>query len=240
MPPETYEFLIVAKNEAGSTLEIISTFSKFDIELSKAYVYNYREPNRRVFGAFCDFSKAKIEIVPFSEELKKLPSVVRVEFDSSKNRMFDRFFFPIMLMDKHRAVLMRVDSLLNMEKNLTERMGSAGSAIMFDEGVSYAEQTVGHYREILPSQGIEVVLRNITDGLIATGWGFFDFKETEKGYFVSIRHPPRLENGEMAENRFILGLTAGIFQALFGGSWSIFRSHYDPSEDVLNCGLKKA
>jgi len=240
MSPETYELLIVASSEAGSTLEIISTFSKFNIELNKAYVYYYPEHNRRVFGAFCDFSNAKIKIDLFSKELKKLPSVVRVEYNSSKDRMFDTFFFPLTLMDKHRVILMRVDPLLNMEKSLIDRMGSAGSAIMFDEGVRYAMGTVGQYKGALSGESAEILLRNVRDGLIATGWGLFDFKETEKGYLVSIKHPPKLENGGMAENRFTVGVIVGIIQALYGGSWSVFRSHYDPSEDTLTCGLKKA
>ena len=59
-----------------------------------------------------------------------------------------------------------------------------------------------------------VLLRNIVDGLRAAGWWLFEFNKNEQGFFVTVKHPPKLDNGEMAENRFVMGVAAGILESL--------------------------
>lgn len=235
--PAIYEFVIVARNEAVSMSEILSVFSKFNVDPIKIYVDTYPEEDARLLNTFCDFSNAKTIAELFSNELRKLHSVIGVEFDGAKNRMFDRFFFPLVI-GSRRGILIRMDPLLNIEKRLEKRMGSGGLAIMFDEGVSYALETMEEYKAALPGADNSTLLQNVVDGLRVTGYGLFEFKKMENSYTVSIKHPPRFTNGAVSENKFTTGIVAGIMQSLFGGKWSVLRSHYDDQEDTMILVLK--
>jgi hypothetical protein len=233
-----YEFLIVARSGCDASIEIMGAFSNFHVWLSQAYVNDDPSADRLIMGTFCDFSKAIVSAEGFSKEIKKLKSVIEVEFIDTENRLFDKYFFPLVIMDRFRAIVMRVDPLLKVEERLMKNMGSGGAAIMFDEGKTYALETVENYKALLSNAEPDLLIQNIVDGLRSTGWGLFSFRKNEEGFYVRVEHPPKLESGEMAENRFIMGVIAGILESVYEGEWSVISSHYNKEEDALSCNLR--
>ena len=89
---------------------------------------------------------------------------------------------------------------MNVEKRLVEKMGSTGEWIMYDEGREYAAEAMTQYKKLFGnSSSNESILLNTSDGLRATGWGIFEFHRNEEGFFVTVRHPPRIEGRGAAQ-----------------------------------------
>jgi len=142
-------------------------------------------------------------------------------------------------MNEDRVLLMRVGPLLNIEKHLVNKMGSAGAAIMYEEGKSYAGEAFKQYRSALPNASIEDLLENIKDGLRVTGWGIFRFKRVPDGFEVTIIDPPHLNNNEYKENRFFYGVTEKILEELYGDELTINSSDLDIKNRRLVIQFKK-
>ena len=107
------------------------------------------------------------------KEIKAMSFVQRVEFASTQKSPFDKFHFPIVVFAGSRALILGMDRVLNMEKSLEQELGSAGSAIMFREGETYAAEVTNGYKLVTkgPDFTLQSLLEVVTDGLRATGWG---------------------------------------------------------------------
>ena len=139
---------------------------------------------------------------------------------------------------RERVIIMRLSPLLNIERRLHEELGSAGSEIMFNEGEGYAIETIGQYRTVLGSVSTEVLLENVTDGLRATGWGLFEFKESKEGYEVTVRDAPML--GSTTEpSRFLCGIIAGILETVLSVKIKVVESTVEPKSGRVFVRLSK-
>lgn len=231
-----HEFLIVGEKE--TTSDIFSLFSRFSIDVVRMEIEEEPISNRFLFSGFCSIARSNVTADVFSGELKKLRRVERVEFQNAEDAVFARFFFPLYVTNDSRGILMRMDPLLKIEQHLLQVLGSAGAAIMFDEGKTYAVETVEIIKKALPDANPSILLRNIVDALRATGWGLFTFKQNEEGFYVTVEHPPRLKSGGMEENKFVAGVTVGILVSLYGNELSVISSQYKVQEDLLAYKLK--
>ncbi|MDG6996557.1 MAG: hypothetical protein JRN52_11605 [Nitrososphaerota archaeon] len=234
---DMHEFLIIGERE--STPDIVAVFSKFNIDIVRMEIDEEPVSNKFLFGGFCSVARSNVTVDVFSAELKKLRHVERVEFLKADNALFSRFFFPLYVTNESRGIVMRMDPLLKIEQHLLQILGSAGAAIMFDEGKTYAVETVQLIKKSLPDADTSVLLRNIVEALRATGWGLFAFKENEEGFYVTVEHPPRLKSGGMAENKFVAGVTVGILVSLYGKDLSVASSQYHETDDLLVYKLQR-
>jgi hypothetical protein len=178
---------------------------------------------------FCDFTLADCTAEYAASEMRSLPSVTHVETTAMKSKVFDSFSFPVK-MTNQRALIMAVKPLLKIEKHLTERMGSAGEAIIF-EGKDYARSMVAEFREILENLSRESTMQNVVDGLRAMGFGLFEFASRGTKFKVTVKHPPTLD--DMVVSHFIVGFSAGILAAIFGGEYRASEIIYDKHNDGL-------
>jgi hypothetical protein len=170
-----------------------------------------------------------------ANEIRDLPFVDKVGCLNAKGRLFDRFHFPIKVMNKYRAILMRGGPLLKMEKHLEEMLGSAGASLLYEEGRSYARAVMVHLKDALPNASHEELLQNVTDGLRATGWGLFQFHEQDDVYQISVKHPPRSE--ENLESMFFRGVAVGATEAAYTLNLAVRNADYDEKTDTLRLTL---
>lgn len=234
-----FELLIVTRDQVGATSKITGEIARHNIDILSINGANDADIERFVLTIFCDFAKADCKVEQIVGELRKFPFVTKAEYVNAKSRLFDRFHFPIRIMDKHRAILMRVDPLLRVQKHLQEHLGSAGESIMFEEGQSYARETWLQYKKAVPNANHEEILENVKDGLRATGWGLFEFQETQNAFQVTIRNPPRLEDNERFQSRFLYGITASVIEALYEFKVKVDSANYDKQSDILTLTLEK-
>ena len=152
--------------------------------------------------------------------------------------MFDKFLFPVVIQGKNRVLIMRLSPLLNIEKRLTDELGSAGGAIMFREGEGYAAETLRQYRAALGNVRAELLLETVKDGLRATGWGLFEFRAMRDGYEATVDEAPLLE-GSTEPSRFLCGIVAGIVESVFSVRVKIVQSTVDSRTQRVSVRMSK-
>jgi hypothetical protein len=213
-----FEFIIESQPGVGAFCSLLKVFAdhKIDVKSIAAGPEEKDNEDRFLTSAFCDFSHADCTVDAFKAEVAKLPFVKRIASADMKGKLFDQFIFPMRIMSDTRVIIFRVEPLLNIERNLVKRLGSAGAALMFEEGKSYSEKVVNQYKTALPSASTEDLLLNIKDGLRATGWGLFDFRRISSGFEVTVIDPPFDDKGDYNENRFYYGVVCRVLEMLHG------------------------
>jgi hypothetical protein len=234
-----FEFLIELRDQVGVFEKIVEVFTKHDAYIRTVSAAPEEGEHKFVTNIFADFSKANCTADALLEELRRLSFVRKAYSADMRGRLFDRFLFPVKIMNEDRVLLMRVGPLLNIEKRLVDQMGSAGAAIMYEEGKSYAGEAFKQYKSALPNASIEDLLENIKDGLRVTGWGIFGFKRVPDGFEVTVMDPPHLDNYEHKENRFFFGVTEKILEELYGDELTINSSDLDIKNRRLVIQFKK-
>jgi hypothetical protein len=230
-----FEFAIVAEDKIGAFEALVDIFSKHRIDIQSISANKLKEANSKtkfVAGLFCEFSYSDATVEQIEFELKSLPSVLEVQSCDMKNWIWDRYFFPTSLAQS-RIIMMRVEPLLRIERNLIERLGTGGAAIMFHEGEVYAEETFLEYKSMLPDASKERLLHCVIDGLRATGWGLVEFKKLLAGYQVTIKDPPMLKEIDYKENRFLYGAASRTLELIFDDKLVLVESSFDEKTSTL-------
>lgn len=224
---DVYEYLVVWEHQLDSLPKMLEIFSKHKAKVILAHSQLDESTDTVVGTFFYDLAKADESAENLGKEIKELDFVRTVEVASTENSLFDKFLFPVTIWGRERVIVMRLDPLLNIEKRLVQELGSAGSAIMFREGEGYAAATIAQYRKALGSVTVESLLENVKDGLRATGWGLFDFKEAKDGYVVTVEEAAALTDSA-EPSRFLCGIIAGILETLLSMKMKIVESTLDP------------
>jgi len=233
-----HEFLVVWDHELGSLAKILQVFSTHKVKVILTHSQLDEGTGAVVGTYYCDMSKADEPVEGMKKAIRRLDFVRDVETASARQSLFDKFLFPVTVWGRERVIIMRLSPLLNIERRLHEELGSAGSAIMFNEGEGYATETIGQYRTVLGSVSTEVLMENVTDGLRATGWGLFEFKESKEGYEVTVRDAPMLAS-TTEPSRFLCGIIAGILETVLSVKMKVVESTVDPKSGRVFVRLSK-
>jgi hypothetical protein len=236
-----FEFLVYGIDKPGTFIRIVEVYSRHGIDIrSISASPDQGDESFFVSTAFCDMSKADCTTDTVVAELRSLSFVRKVLFADMKGRLFDRFLFPTMIMNKNRVILMRVEALLKIEKFLMDEIGSGGAGMMYNEGKIYGGEVVKQYQLALPNATVEVLVENILDGLRATGWGLFQFRKVEDGFEVTVNDAPILDASNYRENRFYYGAAAKILEELYGKELVLEKSSFDLKNKKLTFKLRQA
>jgi predicted amino acid-binding ACT domain protein len=237
---DVFELLVVAKDEIGVTSKVTGEIARHKIDILSIDGANDPQLDRFVFTIFCDIAKADCTAEQVVEEIRKLAFVTGIDYLSAKGRLFDRYRFPIKMMNKHRAVLMRADPLLRVEKHLREMLDAAGDTIIFEQGKIYAHEAWGRqFKMALPDASPEETVRNLIDGLRATGWALFDFRKEQDVFQVTIRNSPKLEDDDRFQSMFVCGLATGVVESLTGLGLIVRNASYDQKSDTIRFTLEQ-
>ncbi len=232
------EFLVVWNHELGSLAKILQVFSTHKAKVIVTHSQLDEATGTVVATCYCDMTRADLTVEGIRKEIKGLGFVQQVDSASANQSLFDKFLFPVTVWGRDRVIIIRLDPLLNIERRLAEELGSAGSAIMFREGESYATETLVQYRKALGNVSAQVLLENVVDGLRATGWGLFEFKESKDGYDVTVHEAPRFQ-GKTEPSRFLCGIIAGILESVLSVRMKIVESTVDPKSGMVSVKLSK-
>jgi hypothetical protein len=226
-----YEVLVVWNYELGSLARILDVFAS---NRAKVLLVNSSvdAENQATGAIYCDLTTSDQKINGIRKSIKELSFVKLVDSASAESSLFDKFLFPVTVWGKQRVIVMRMNPLLNIERRITDELGSAGGAIMFREGEAYASETFDQYKRALPSASNEVLLETMQDGLRATGWGLFQFKPTNDGYEVIVRDAPMFLGGK-EPSRFLCGIIAGILESLYSTKMKIVESVADNDQVLI-------
>ncbi len=233
-----YEFLVVWNDDVRSLPVILEVFSRHNAKVVLAHSQLDEGENLMVGTFFCNLTEATQGADDIRKEVMGLSFVESVEFASTEHSLFDKFLFPVTVWGRERVLIIRLIPLLNIENRLRLELGSAGSAIMFREGESYAAETLNQYRRVLGNATQESLMENVKDGLRATGWGIFEFKPTKEGYEVTVKDPALLE-GMTEPGRFLCGIIVGIIESVYEIKVNVVQSAVNPKSGQALVRLSK-
>jgi hypothetical protein len=229
-----HEFLVVWKKQEDSLVTLFKLLHDSGADILLAHTTRDGEQDSNITSLFLDFTKASFSPAALKDEIAKLPNVTEVDFVNMNGSIFDKFYFPPTIFNNSRVLVMRLSPLLKIERRLRERLGTAGTIIMFEEGKSYAKEVLFEYKASLQTEDKQLILSNVVDGLRATGWGLFEFRQYSAGFNVVVKHPPVLNDPGPAESSFIRGMAAGIIESLFFKVVGVRDASYDHSKDTLS------
>lgn len=233
----SYEILVVGRDEVGALARIANIFAEHKVNLNISIGYEDEEAGKYIQILFCDLAGADCTIEKIESDLRKVKFVNEVRSFNMSDRYHDQFLFPILNSQNKRVLFMRLDSMMKIEKQMIDRMGSAGAVIMFQEGKDYASENVEQMNKYLPPLGTELRLKFGEDSLRASGWGVFKFTKVSEGYAIHIESPPIFPDG--TESRFLVGMVAGILEKVCGGSFALEKASYDKHADTLDLLMKR-
>ena len=141
--------------------------------------------------------------------------------ESNKGFLVDSLHFPVTLNTGTRAVMMGTKPLANMLSTVTERFGSGGNVILYEEGASYGRE-LG--REHLLRLGANFILTNLEDVVKlyqALGWFRVDgVKGGPKWEHVVIRVAESFEcagvESKVPHSHFVRGHLEGMLTTWLG------------------------
>lgn len=216
---------------------LIEIFSTHRAEILSAQTQP--DESGAVVGTFyCDMTSADQSAEGIRKEIRKLGFVRSVDHASTERSPIDKFYFPVLIFRGHRALILRLDGVLNIEKRLLQELGSPGGAIMFREGESYAAATMHGYKLVLGSLPLDMLLEVVKDAMRVAGWGLFNFKVKDDGYEITVNDAPKLE-GSTEPSRLVCGLVAGLVESLFSVTVKVAESRMDSTNSTLFLRLSK-
>lgn len=232
------EYMITCRNEVGVLASISGIFSKHDLNIEVTYGHADRQGNNYLLILYADFSNAPCTIEQTVKELKELLAIDHVEVDADSRRRFDNFLYPIINVDEERAVIMGLNALIKLEQTLYEKIGSGGSAFLFEMGKYYSIENF----KVLKSNGFaqdpDSQLRNLSDFLKSSGWGVFEMKRVPGGFDVMISDPQLLDGHTFVDTRFIYGMLAGALKSIFGEDLFVLETRYDTRSNSILAKLR--
>jgi len=228
-----FEFAVVIRDQVGSYAGLIRTFSKHRIDIKSGSVDKMGDSPEFLAIVFADFSRADCTTEQVLDEIRSLSFVINAYFANMSERIFDRFVFPLIFLKGERIIIMGAGPLLNIERHLIEKFGSAGEAIMHSEGQSYASEVMKRWKADLPNSKPQSLMENIKDALRVTGWGVFDFRRLPDGFEVTVTDPPILEEADHKENRFYYGVASKILEVIHETRLKLVSSKFDPAKRTL-------
>ena len=233
------EFLIVGRDDLESVSKVMSIFADRRINVLASYFESRDEAHNFILTFFAEVDDVESQIEILEKEISSLSFVKQVQSVKMKDRVYDQYLFPITATGSTRVIIMRADPLLNIEKQLFDRMGSAATSIMYEEGRAYARQTTAQMLTISPNMDRDELLENSLDGLRAFGWGIFRYRKSGEVFEITATDLPFSDPRDAVRSRFVHGIVAGMIETMYGIRLRVASSNYDEADRKLSLRFEK-
>jgi predicted transcriptional regulator len=184
--PNTWEFLVVGKNEAENQNTILSMLIAHKARIISHFSCASND-NFSFFSMFCivDASKMDCDCDDLLIRLRKMKFVVRAEKASMNRKFFSNFAFPITLMnEKNPSIVLDAKTLFQILNNSPagEKPRAYGRSRHEELGREYAFQIVQSLRHSAssvysgtPNDVEKALIDSIKTYFRAVGWGLLNF-----------------------------------------------------------------
>ncbi|MEM2981434.1 MAG: V4R domain-containing protein [Thermoproteota archaeon] len=210
------EFFRVFKILFGKEISELSGFYDTDMEKNEVFL-----------GFFADISRLQNKTAgSIAEELKKIEGVLDVKFSERtfKDLIIDELFFPLTV-GGERSFTLRVDSFGAILKRLYEKFGTGAAVILYEMGISLGESKA---ESVVKKYGVDkqTVLKIILTERAAKGWCLAEIEELNSKKARIMVHElfeclPFRGKQERPVSQLFRGYLAGVFQKLYGKSFSV-------------------
>ncbi len=232
----TFAFLVTGKDEKGAQTTVLNAFFAHGAKI--IFQTGYLDENYSEFTLClsCDFKEADVSPDNLVIELRKFKFVVTAVCSTMKGRFFDRYLFPLTMMDSHRVVALDSDFVAELGNRL--RRDEEGKSALYELSRSYALDVVKRIRAISGKKASSASIQeNSVAYMRACGVGTFRLQSETAAEHVTIRDPPALSTDEASGNPILQGIAAGLVEGLKGKQVEVLKESYDSIARVLTITL---
>ncbi|MEM2088385.1 MAG: V4R domain-containing protein [Thermoproteota archaeon] len=222
------EFFVRLKREAEPDFFRVFKilFNKDVLELSGFYDADI-DKNEIILGFFTDISLLENRTVHnIAEEFRRIKGVLDVKFSERtfKELIIDELFFPLTV-GGERSFTLRVDSFGAILRRLYEKFGTGAAVILYEMGISLGEskaESVVRKYQVDKQTAIKIILTERA----AKGWCLAEIEELNSRKARIRVHElfeclPFKGKQERPVSQLFRGYLAGVFQKLYGRSFSV-------------------
>ena len=182
----------------------------------------------------CDLQKADSTPDDFLIYLTDVKSVKNVLTAKMKDRLFERFLFPLTLLDSDRVIALNADFIFQLQNHLEPQLSKS---VLTRLGKSYALDVIKRIRDRLQGAEESTIAENVVDYLRSAGWGTFSWKTEGEIEQVVLQDPPLSDAGDARGNLFVIGMGAGIVSAFRKKNMAVMSAYYNRETRLLSMVL---
>lgn len=175
-PKKRYFHVVVElKNEKGALANLCSAFAAGDINLLNGFISISPEGNSGILSTFAQAEDPETTASDIQAVADSCKFTIKCMIKESVNGLLvDTFHFPLKMTPGNDSILMSVNVLSRMFKELRETFGSGGSMILYNEGLAVGKSWM---EAISVRTGRENALKHLNELFQiyhASGWGMID------------------------------------------------------------------
>jgi predicted hydrocarbon binding protein len=159
--------------------DVVDVFDAYNINLVMGLMLGNLREDRRILGAFIDYTEAAIPLNEIFTILKKIPGVFNVEFkEGLRNDLaVCQLHYPPTVLGEE-SVVFRLSVLKSWFNRLWEVFGSGAAKIFYEAGVKAGKDAAKFFAEKLRLEG-EMLARFMASVGSSLGWGRFTLEELD-------------------------------------------------------------
>lgn len=230
----TQSYLITGKEGKGAEVQILTVFLKHKARILSHSSYVDERTGEFTMSLVCDLQKADSTPDDFLIYLTDVKSVKNVLTAKMKDRLFERFLFPLTLLDSDRVIALNADFIFQLQNHLEPQLSKS---VLTRLGKSYALDVIKRIRDRLQGAEESTIAENVVDYLRSAGWGTFSWKTEGEIEQVVLQDPPLSDAGDARGNLFVIGMGAGIVSAFRKKNMAVMSAYYNRETRLLSMVL---
>jgi predicted hydrocarbon binding protein len=175
-PEKKYFHVVVElKNEKGALANLCATFAEANVNLLNGFISVSPEGKSGIFSTFAEAESPSVTAADIQGVVDSCKFTKRSIIKESTNGLLvDTFHFPLRMTPGSDSILMSVNVLSHMFKELRESFGSGGSVILYNEGLAVGKSWM---ESISLPTGRKNALKHLNELFQiyhACGWGMIE------------------------------------------------------------------
>jgi hypothetical protein len=226
----SYECLVTGKSESGAFLRLLTLLESSGVKVQTSS-YETRDEHGTFSATFLvQVSKSDAEMFALVEKIMRSRLVASIEFSPRNKRIFSQFRFPVNIVRNERVVLLRAETILNLEIKFRNFMGEKSDLLFFDSGRSYGEDLTRLSPKRSEFENDTEYLQGILEVTKATGWGVCTCQQLESAEFLFMLSEPPVE----IPSNFLTGMIIGIAEVVLDRKLRVVSTEFDKSKNLFS------
>ncbi len=226
---DVYEFYVRARSHPSVLGSISGVFGRRNVDILGCHstVSDDRSIGEIIF--YVELAHATVRAEEMLEELQKEVDVLEAKMAPKNRRYLEEMSFPPTVDGKYRAIIFPTDWWVSLAEMMCERYGSAGSALLHEEGLSAGKSIVDRFRDRVPDSDRPLFRENLCLASQAAGLGLVKIEPTDgprgrnASFHVVLRDGPWGERKEHSpkEGQFLVGFLRGAMEKIHEKEYSV-------------------
>ncbi len=225
---DVYEFYVRARSHPSVLGRISGAFGRRNVDIlgSHSTVSEDRSIGEILF--YAELAHATVKAEDLLEELLHAAAVLEVKMAPKNRRYLEELAFPPTVDGTYRAMIFPTEWWVSLAEMMCERYGTAGSALLHEEGLSAGKSLAGRFRDRVPDSDRALFRENLCLASQAAGLGLVTIEPTEPrdgdaSFHLVVREGTWGDRKEHSpkEGQFLVGLLRGAMEKIHGKEYAV-------------------